>query len=337
MIDVAREAGVSAMTVSNVINGRPGVSADTRLRVLAAIAKLGYQVNLAARHLRAGRTGAVGLIVPDLDGPYYAQLATRLAEGVEEHGLHLVLERTGASRERELEAISFGRLRMYDGVVISLLRVDAADLEQLSFDTPVVFIGERPVPDRFDHVMMDNVGGALLATQRLLESGSKRIAIIGGTHDDDIDDMPTLRTRGYRQAHLELGVEFDERLVVRIESFTMKGGYDALMRLHESGVPFDAAFVLTDAAAMGVLRALADLRLHVPRDVQVIGFDNGIETEFLTPRLSSVEPGNEAMADMVLDLLHRQMRPAADGNGDGAGLPRHTMVPARLELRESTR
>jgi DNA-binding LacI/PurR family transcriptional regulator len=337
MIDVAREAGVSAMTVSNVINGRPGVSADTRLRVLAAISKLGYQVNPAARHLRAGRTGAVGLIVPDLDGLYYSQLATRLSQGVEEHGLHLVLERTGASRERELEAISFGRLRMYDGVIISLLRVDTTDLERLTFDIPVVFIGERPVPHSFDHVMMDNIGGALLATRHLLTSGSRRVAIIGGTHDDHIDDMPTLRTRGYRQAHAELGIEVDERLVVQPESFTMKGGYDALIRLRESGVPFDAAFVLTDAAAMGVLRALADVGLHVPRDVQVIGFDNAAETEFLTPRLSSVEPGNEGMADTVLHLLQRQMRPAADGNRAHAGLPSHTMVPARLELRESTR
>ncbi|WP_232827529.1 LacI family DNA-binding transcriptional regulator [Jiangella endophytica] len=333
MIDVAREAGVSAMTVSNVINGRPGVSADTRLRVLATIADLGYQVNLAARHLRAGRTGAVGLIVPDLDGPYYAQLATRLARGVERRGLHLVLERTGASAERELEAISFGRLRMYDGVIMSLLRLDSADLEQVRFETPVVFIGERPVPETFDHVMMDNVGGARLATEHLLTTGARRIAVIGGKHDDHVDDMPSLRTRGYRQAHAEAGVEVDERLVIEVESFSSRSGYEATTRLHESGVAFDAAFVLTDAAAMGVLRALADLGVDVPGDAQVVGFDNGTETDFLVPRLSSVEPGNEAMADTILDLLDRRMAvPGADGAAQVT-----TMVNARLVLRETTR
>jgi DNA-binding LacI/PurR family transcriptional regulator len=335
MIDVAREADVSAMTVSNVINGRPGVSADTRTRVLAAVSKLGYQMNLAARHLRSGRTGAVGLIVPDLDGMYYAQLADRLARSLEPHGRHLALVRTGASRERELEAVSVGRLRMYDGAVVSLLQVGADDLARLSFDTPAVFIGERPVPETVDHVMMDNVGGALLATRHLLSTGSRRIAIFGGSHDDEVRDMSTLRTRGYRQAHAELGVEVDEELVVRVGSFTPKGGYEALTRLHESGVPFDGVFALTDAAALGVLRALADLGLRVPGDVQVIGFDNGTETDFLTPRLSSVEPGNDVMAETVLDLLQRRMGPAGDGED---GEPRtHTMVPARLELRESTR
>ncbi|WP_116953655.1 LacI family DNA-binding transcriptional regulator [Jiangella endophytica] len=336
MIDVAREAGVSAMTVSNVINGRTGVSAETRLRVLATIADLGYQVNHAARHLRAGRTGAVGLIVPDLDGPYYAQLATRLARDLHERGLHLVLEQTNASPERELEAISFGRLRMYDGLIMSLLRLDAADLDQVSFETPVVFIGERPVPPAFDHIMMDNVGGARLATRHLLKSGARRIAVIGGRHDDGTEDMPSLRTRGYRQAHAELGVEIDPRLVVEVESFTTPSGFRALTWLQESGVPFDAVFAFTDAAAMGVLRALADAGLQVPQDVQVMGFDNGTETEFLVPRLSSVEPGNGAMAERIVELLDRRM--AAGGNG-GAEVPPQvtTMVNARLVLRETTR
>ncbi|WP_268987359.1 LacI family DNA-binding transcriptional regulator [Streptomyces radicis] len=335
MIEVAREAGVSAMTVSNVINGRPGVSAATRRRVLDAVAKLGYQVNLAARHLRAGRTGTVGLIVPDLDGVYYAQLADRLSRRMEGRGHHLALVHTAGRRERELEALSLGRLSMYDGVIMSLIQVEAADLEGPTFDTPVIFIGERPVPTTFDHVMMDNVGGALLATRHLLSTGSRRIAVIGGHHDDEVDNMPTLRTRGYRQAHAELGAEVDERLAVPLEAFTMEEGYRGLMRLHESGVPFDGAFALTDAAALGALRALADLGLRVPDDVQVIGFDNGKETGFLTPRLSSVEPGNDIMADTVMALLQERIRP--DAADDGAAPRRHIMLPARLELRESTR
>ncbi|WP_074946902.1 LacI family DNA-binding transcriptional regulator [Jiangella alba] len=335
MTDVADAAGVSAMTVSNVINGRPGVGAETRLRVLRTISRLGYQVNHAARHLRAGRTGAVGLIVPDIDRPYYAQLASRLAKGVEKSGLHLVVERTGGDAERELEAISFGRLRMYDGVVISPLRVAAADLDQLRFETPVVFIGERPVPATFDHVMMDNVGGARQATEHLLRTGSRRVAIIGGRHDDHVDDMPSLRTRGYRQAHAELGVDVDEQLVVEVESFDPGSAFQVVKQLHETGVGFDGVFALTDAAAMGVLRALADLGVAVPRDVQVIGFDNGNETEFLVPRLSSVEPGNDTMADRVLELLQRRVGASGDENETPDALT--TVVTARLELRETTR
>lgn len=336
MIDVAREAGVSAMTVSNVINGRPGVSPETRLRVLATISRLGYKVNHAARHLRTGRTGAVGLIVPDIDRPYYAQLARRLADVVERRGLHLVVERTGGNAERELEAISFGRLRKYDGVIISPLHLDAADLEHLRFETPVVFIGEKPVPKRFDHVMMDNVGGARMATHHLLSTGSRRIAIIGGRHDDHVDDMPSLRTRGYRQAHAEFGVEVDERLVVEVESFDPGSGARSLKQLYDSGVAFDGVFALTDAAAMGVLRALADLNIDIPREVQAIGFDNDEETEFLVPRLSSVEPCNDAMAERILEMLEYRMAANGDDPRD-VPEPATTIVNSQLVLRESTR
>lgn len=335
MVDVAREAGVSAMTVSNVINGRPGVGAETRIRVLATVSRLGYQVNLAARHLRSGQTAAIALIVPDIDRPYYGQLASRIGRGVEQHGRHLVVERTGGDAERELEAIAFGRLRMYDGVIISPLHLDADDLAQLRFDKPVVFIGERPVPPIFDHVMMDNIGGARQAVGHLLATGSRRIAIIGGRPEDHVDDMPSLRTRGYREAHAEAGVEVDENLLVQVESFDPRSSYQAVTDLHESGTAFDGIFVLTDAAAMGVLRAVADLGLDVPRDVQVIGFDNGREADFLVPRLSSVEPGNDWMADRALELLEHRL--AAQAEDLDAPEPVTTAVTAELVLRESTR
>ncbi|HIZ36730.1 MAG TPA: LacI family transcriptional regulator [Candidatus Ruania gallistercoris] len=335
MVDVAREAGVSAMTVSNVINGRPGVGAETRMRVLATVSRLGYQVNLAARHLRSGQTGAVALIVPDIDRPYYGQLAARIGRTLERHGRHLVIERTGGDAERELESIAFGRLQMYDGVIISPLHLETEDLSQLRFDKPVVFIGERPVPSTFDHVMMDNIGGAQRAVEYLLSTGSTRVAIIGGRHDHSVADMPSLRTRGYRQAHEDTQVPVDERLVVQIESFDPRSGYEAVNQLYESGAEFDGLFVLTDAAATGVLRALADRGITVPDDVQVIGFDNGREADFLVPRLSSVEPGNDWMADRALQLLEQRM--ATQGDESEAPAPATSVVTAELVLRESTR
>lgn len=335
MVDVAREAGVSAMTVSNVINGRPGVSAETRIRVLATVSRLGYQVNLSARHLRSGQTAAVALIVPDIDRPYYGQLASRIGRNLERHGRHLVVERTGGDAERELEAIAFGRLRMYDGVIISPLYLDAENIAQVRFDKPVVFIGERPVPPVFDHVMMDNIGGARQAVEHLLATGSRRIAIIGGRHDDHVSDMPSLRTQGYRLAHEEAGAPIDESLVVEVESFDPRTGYEAVTRLVDSGASFDGVFVLTDAAAMGVLRALTDRGLAIPHDVQVIGFDNGREAEFLVPRLSSVEPGNDWMADRALALLEQRI--VAHQDGTEPPEPVTTVVTAELVLRESTR
>ena len=329
MADVARSAGVSTMTVSNVINGRPRVGAATRERVLAAISDLGYQVNLAARHLRAGRTGVIGLAVPELERPYFAQLAGRLADRFETHGLRIVMERTGASREGELDAVAFSRLRMYDGLILSVVDIDPAELTQIRTDAPVVMIGERALPSRFDHVMMDNVDGARQATAHLLATGARRVAMLGG-NPDITASMPSLRAEGYAVAHREADVPMDPELVVRC-SFRLQDGYDAIRSLLDRGIGFDAVFALTDVVAMGALRALADAGLRIPDDVQVVGFDDIDEASYLVPSLSSVNPGHEEMADMITSLLIAQI------NGGPTGDPKELIVPAQLVQRGTTR
>ena len=335
MSDVALAAGVSKMTVSNVINGRPGASEDTRARVLEAVARLGYRVNATARQLRAGRSGAIGLLVPHLDGPYYSHLAARLDTLAQARGYHVIIERTGASREGELAAISAERVRPFDGVVFSPVQIDPADVRRAGIEVPVVLLGERRLGGEFDHVMMDNVGGAELATSYLLERGARRIALIGGRPETGVDSMATLRSRGYRDAHARAGVPVDERLVVNAASFTTKDGYEAVMRLHRDGVSFDGAFALTDAAAMGALRALADIGLRVPGDVQVVGFDNDAESEYLVPRLTTMDPDNDSMAERVMELLLRRVEAVASGVGDTEDVV-ESVMSARIVVREST-
>lgn len=331
MTDVARRAGVSQMTVSNVMNGRSQrVSEPTRQRVLAAIAELGYQVNMTARNLRMGRTGVVGLAVPAFAPGYYAQLAQRLADRFDAHGLRLVVERTGASRMAELDALTAARLSSYDGFVLSVVAGDAADLERLSIDTPVVLIGERAVPARFDHVLMDNVAGARRATELLIRSGARRIALLGGTSGGD-ESMQELRTSGYRAAHEAAGLAVDDELILDC-GFGVEDGYTATRGLVDRGPGFDAVFALTDSAAIGALRALVEMGRKVPEDVQVIGFDDLDDGRFTVPSLTTVEPGNAEMADAICALLVERIesRPAP--------VPaRVVMPPARIVERETTR
>jgi DNA-binding LacI/PurR family transcriptional regulator len=329
MADVARSAGVSTMTVSNVINGRPRVGAATRERVLAAINELGYQVNLAARHLRAGRTGVVGLAVPELERPYFGQLARRLADRFEAHGLRIVMERTGGGREGELDAVAFSRLRMYDGLILSVVDIDPAELNQLRTDAPVVMIGERALPSRFDHVMMDNVDGARQATAHLLAAGARRVAMLGG-HPEWTANMPGLRAEGFALAHAEAGVPIDPALTVDC-GFALQDGYDAIRSLLDRGIAFDAVFALTDVVAMGALRALADAGVRVPDDVQLVGFDDIDEAPYLVPSLSTVNPGHEEMADAITSLLVGQITSGQTGD------PQELIVPARLIQRGTTK
>lgn len=178
--DVAQAAGVSKAAVSGVINGKSRVSSATAARIEAAIKHLGYQSNPTARQLRAGRSDAIGLVVPELNRPYFGELASMIADEVSASGKHLVVQRSGGTNEAELAAASFARLRMYDGVIFSVVGIDPAQIEQLQFTTPVVLIGERSGDNRFDHVAMDNVGGARLATAFLLERGARRIVLMGG-------------------------------------------------------------------------------------------------------------------------------------------------------------
>lgn len=331
MQDVARAAGVSAQTVSNVVNGRPGATDATRKRVMRAVAELGYELNLAARELRVGRSDTIALLVPHIEGAYFAELATHFGRAAHTRGLRVAVQVLGSNAESELAAIQATQLQAYVGAVMHLLYLDASAIENVAFQAPVVFLGEREMPG-FDHVMMDNAGGTELATTRLIELGARRIALIGGEVVDSAPSMATLRTNGYRTALTNAGIPFDPALIVAGRSYGMDDGYNSLRSLIDRHIDFDAVLALTDEAAIGVVRALVDHGKRVPQDVQVIGFDNLPETEYLVPRLSSVDPGTATIVETVIETLVARIA----GVGDPS--PR-TATPARAVLieRESTR
>jgi DNA-binding LacI/PurR family transcriptional regulator len=336
--DVAKAASVSTATVSNVINGVPRMSAETRERVLKVMDDLGYWPNPAARNLRAGRTDVVGLLVPELDRPYFGRFATAIADGVEARGRHLVLQRSGVGHERELAAAAFAQLRMYDAVIITVVGLDATELERLNFTTPVVLVGERPVPRAFDHVMMDNVGGSRLAVDHLVRAGSQRIAFLRGDSRGDTQGMVAQRHRGWLEAHEDHGLTADPGLVVPVETLDLEGGRRAVQQLARSAATFDGIFAVTDLVALGALRGLTELGMRVPDDVQVVGFDDIPEARYSSPALTTVDAGRDAIARAVLELLDARIREYAEGTkvADRAP-PRRLVMPTRLLPRESTR
>lgn len=152
MRDVARRAGVSVKTVSNVVNDFPYVSGPTRARVLAAIAELGYRMNFSARNLSLGRTGMLTLAVPDLRLPYFAELAAAVMSAAAERGYTVLIEQTGGVRERELAVLTSDRRRMTDGLIFSPIGLRPADGTQLDVGYPVVLLGERALHPGVPHV-----------------------------------------------------------------------------------------------------------------------------------------------------------------------------------------
>ncbi|WP_226888070.1 LacI family DNA-binding transcriptional regulator [Myceligenerans pegani] len=330
MSDVARAAGVSVMTVSNVLNGRSNVGADTRLRVLEVVEELGYEINLTARRLRSGRTGTIGLIVPQFDLHYYGELASRISEALAPEGMHLVVEQSGASRERELSALSLARLQQYDGVLLSAVGLDMADLDRIHPDVPIVLLGEQAVPERYHRVRMSNVAGARLATEHLIDRGARRVAVLGGKLSAAHPEMATYRADGWSRALEEAGLPPDPGLVIPLRTYSIAEARGAIADALAGGTEIDGIFAVTDEVAIGALAGLHDAGLRVPDDVQLAGFDNLGISEHLVPGLTTIDPDHAAMVTAALRLLRRQLE-------DRTAEPEHVVSDVRLIVRGTTR
>lgn len=331
MHDVAKAAGVSTMTVSNVVNERQYVSPETKAKVLKAVDDLGYRVNVAARNLRAGRTGTIGLSVPELDRPYFGELAGRITQAASANGFRVAVEQTGATRDQELSALLESRKRMYDGLILSTVALGADDADLLRVDYPVVILGERIFQGPADHVAMPNTEGMEAATRHLVEQGCRRIGMLGGPYARSGVDVGSLRLEGYRRALAASGLDFDTRLVNPLSSFTLFSGARGAAELMARVTDLDGLVCVTDTVAFGALRALHDAGLRVPQDVKVIGFDALEQDEYTVPSLSSVDPDHAFMAHTAVSmLLERIAAPEAHRP------PREIMSPYRLRIRESS-
>lgn len=300
--DVASLAGVSFKTVSNVINNHPHVAADTRTRVEAAIEQLGYRPNRSARSLRSGRTGAIGLAVPELSLAYFAELAEEVITVAESHDVVVLIEQTGGDPRREREVLSGARRQMTDGLLFSPLGLGNDDAAELAVDFPLVLLGERIFDGPVDHVTMENVDGARAATEHLLSRGRRRIAVVGA-HEGEVIGSAGLRLTGYRQALEAAGVDYDESIIVDAGPWHRVNGAEAMRRLLDRGVAFDAVFALNDELALGALRVLGERGFRVPHDVAMVGFDDIDEAQYSLPSLTTVDPGRREIARLAVERL----------------------------------
>ncbi|WP_422754475.1 LacI family DNA-binding transcriptional regulator [Micromonospora sp. WMMD708] len=325
--DVAERAGVSVKTVSNVVNGYQHVRPETRARVEAAIAELRYRPNLSARNLRKGRTGVIALAVPELDVPYFAELARHVVAAAADHGWTVLIDQTGGGRERERVAAAGVGDHMIDGLIFSPLSLSADDL--VGLELPMVLLGERTDHGRADHVMIDNVTAAREMTAHLIGLGRRRIAAVGAQHTPE-GAGARLRLAGYTAALADAGIGYDERLVAATPAWHRADGAAALRHLLASGARPDAVFCFSDTLALGALRALHEAGLRVPADVAVAGFDDIEDGRFSVPTLTTVSPDKERIARLAVDLLAGRLA------GERNAPAREVTAPHRLTFREST-
>ncbi|MEV4119144.1 LacI family DNA-binding transcriptional regulator [Micromonospora sp. NPDC049645] len=326
--DVAERAGVSVKTVSNVVNDCGHVRPDTRARVEEAIAELNYRPNLSARHLRTGRTGVIALAVPELDIPYFAELARHVIAAAAEHGWTVLIDQTGGRRGQQRVLAPGITDHLIDGLILSPLALTAKDLAGLD-GTPMVLLGERVEHDPADRVVIDNVAAAREITNHLIQLGRRRIAAIGAQRTDEAASS-RLRLAGYRDALSAAGLDHDQALVASAPAWHRTDGAAAMRGLLTAGVRPDAVFCFNDTLALGALRALHEAGLRVPEDVAVVGFDDIEDGRFSVPTLSTVAPDKEQIARLAVRLLANRL------NDDRTVPAQQLTAPYRLELREST-
>lgn len=306
--DVADRVGVSAKTVSNVVNGTGWVTDDLQRRVRAAIDELGYRPNAAARQLRSGRSGMIALAVPELSQPYFAELASELVRAAQERSITVLINQTDGTAESE-QRISEGiDAPAVDGLIMSPLALTAADLRGRTDTTPLVLLGEHVGQSTFPHVTVDNTAAARAATEHLLALGCRRIAAIGA-QESGPNETSTLRLEGYRAALRAAGIDLDERLILPVETFHRADGAAAARAILDQDLRPDGVFAFNDLLALGAMHVLVTAGVRVPEDVAVIGFDDIDESRYSTPALSSVSPDTAALARTAIDLLFADASP----------------------------
>jgi LacI family transcriptional regulator len=297
--DIAIDLGVSTVTVSKVLRGNLDVGEQTRARVLKRMKELNYQPNMMARGLARGRTYTIGLVVPDLVQPFFAEFAKALSGELRQSSLALILGSSEDDPEIERQEI---RTFLNRGVEVLIIASCQASLQN------VYELGDQRTPyllfDRnFAHLSANFVGSddvlvGKMATNHLLEIGRKHIAHIGGRNTSPAQD----RLRGYRQALEQAGVPLVETRIITEEHVEEGGdsvGFQAMQALLQQTPRPDAVFCYNDLTAIGAIEAILQAGLSVPGDVAVIGCGNLRYADYLRVPLSSIDHRTTELARLV--------------------------------------
>jgi len=321
---VAKEAGVSPATVSRILNGSAVVSLARKKSVDDAIAKLGFVPNPVARGLAGGRTFSIGVITQSLDSPFYGLVLRGIEEKLLPLGYSPLFVSGQWNAEVEARCMDVLLARRVDGIIVLTGRLTDKALKNYAKSLPVVVTGRTLSAPGLVALNCDNVEGARLATQQLIDLGHRQIAFIGG---DPQHPDATARFTGYRNALKAANIPFDQALVAE-GGFYEGGGMQAVVELIASRKRFTAIFAANDQMALGAALGLSRHSMRVPDDVSLIGYDDLASSLYANPPLSSVHQSAYELGQVSVEVLLQMI----------AGEVPEVQLPApRLVLRESCR
>lgn len=307
--DVAREAGVSAQTISRALNNKGEISPETRARVLGIVERLGYRPNTLARGLVTQKTSTLGLIVPDIANPFFSEVARGAEDAAHGAGFSLLLCNTMENPAREMEALRTLEAQRVDGIVLCSSRLSEETFRTLMTRLPtVVLVNRESFEGNLKSVCVDDEAGALCATRHLLRSGRRSIAFLAGPPASQGGQR---RAQGYQRALSEAGVPGDPALSVACAP-QLEGGYSTAQKILAVHPEVDALLCYNDLVAVGALQACATLGRRVPEDVAVVGFDDILLAGLVTPPLTTLRSDKRGLGAEAVRLLLRRLAGCTD-------------------------
>ncbi len=327
--DIANDLGLSVVTISKVLRNHPDIGEETRKRVLKRMRELNYQPNLAARSLVTGRTWTLGLVVPDLLHPFFAEIAKAISVETRKQGYSLLISSSDEDPDLEIQEIRQLLARRVDVILVASAQSSVEGFRMIEEQkTPYILIDRRFADLDANFVGVDDEAVGMLATSHLIEQHCRRIAHIRGPNVSTAIG----RLEGYKRAlaahsltslpeHvISLGTSGDHR--------GEKGGYEAAKQLLATSIRPDGIFCFNDPSALGVMRAILEAGLRIPEDVAVVGCGNLSYSDFLRVPLSSVDQGSESIGKRAADLALRIARKKTPSKPKSEFIGPHMVVRA---------
>ena len=325
--DLAQELGVSIATVSRALRSSPEIGQDMQAKVKALAKRLNYRPNPFAQSLRKEAPRVIGVVVPNLVTHYYAAVLDGIEDEARKEGYSVISANTHEDTDAEIRAIdNFINLHV-EGIIACLSQntTDYSHFEEIAnMGIPLVFFGRTCLTDRFSSVTANGDEAAFQATQHLIDTGSCRIAFIGGPNHLD---MVKRRKHGYLEALRENRIPIDRNLVA-CEKIDYQWALDTTVRLLQQENAPDAILAFNDIITFAAFTAIKQQGLRIPEDVALIGFTDDVHAQYVTPRMSAIEDQSHLMGQTACQLLLKNI-------GGDTKIYRK-IVPQKLVIRDTS-
>lgn len=321
--DIARMSGVSIATVSRVINQNGKVAPETEKRILQVMEENHYVPNLLAKGFRTQKFTTIGIIVPDISNEFFSKIAKKVQTIFFEKGYSTIICNTNEDYKMERQCINMLQAQHVGGIIHI---VSVTTEKEKKTPIPTVYIDREPAYGKTKEgialVESDNVSGGYQATLEMIKNGCRNIVCFcpkdkGSTH--------IKRWEGYSKAIEEIG---GKPILASLENVSEKDAYSKAIELFTNKKEIDGVFATTDLIAIGVLKALKELKLKVPSQVKVFGYDNSLMSEIVTTPIATVEQPIDLMVQKAAEMLENLM------NGEKLK-ERHVVVPVKLIKRKT--